>query len=481
MLIEELTQADEQTRPDNDAIEQFKSELCGQLCLPGEPGYEQACAIWNGMIERRPAWVVRCTEVRDVMAAVNFARNNELLLSVRGGGHNVAGSAVAEGGLMIDLSLMREVRVDPDRRIARVQPGVNWGDLDRETQPFGLAVPGGIVSDTGVAGLTLGGGFGWLSRQYGLTSDSLLSADLVLADGRFLKASHTENPDLFWAIRGGGGNFGVVTSFEFQLQPVGPEVMAGLILYPLEQAREVLAFYRDFTAQAPDELGTLAVLRIAPPAPFLPEKVHGQPVVGIGVCYAGSVEDGQQAVRPLKKFGSPLADLIAPKPYTTHQTMLDAASPSGRCYYWKSEYLSELNDDACQTLVKYAAALSSPLTAILVFQLGGAISRIDDRETAAANREAAYVLNIQTAWEDAGQTDRHVRWTCAFWRDMRPFASGGVYVNFLGEDEKDGRVRAAYGVNYERLVALKNRYDPTNLFRMNQNIRPTISRDEQRA
>jgi FAD/FMN-containing dehydrogenase len=474
MSIQELTQADEQTRPDNDAIEQFKSELCGQLCLPGEPGYEQARTIWNGMIERRPAWVARCAEPSDVVAAVNFARNNGLLLSVRGGGHNVAGSAVAEGGLMIDLSLMREVRVDPDKRIARVQPGANWGDLDRETQPFGLAVPGGIVSDTGVAGLTLGGGFGWLSRKYGLTSDSLLAADVVLADGRFLKASHTENPDLFWAIRGGGGNFGVVTSFEFQLQPVGPEVMAGLILYPLKQAREVLAFYRNFTAQAPDELGTLAVLRIAPPAPFLPEEVHGQPVVGIGVCYAGSVENGQQAVRPLKEFGSPLADLIAPKPYTTHQTMLDAASPSGRRYYWKSEYLSELNDDACQTLVQYAADLSSPLTAILVFQLGGAISRVSEQETAAANREAAYVLNIQTAWEDAGQTDRHVRWTRTFWRDMRPFASGGVYVNFLGEDEKDGRVRAAYGGNYGRLVALKNKYDPTNLFRLNQNIKPTV-------
>jgi FAD/FMN-containing dehydrogenase len=474
MLSQELTPVIDQTWPDNGAIENFRSLLHGELCLPGESGYEQARSIWNGMIERHPGWVVRCTEVSDVIAAVNFARDNGLLLSVRGGGHNVAGSAVGEGGLMIDLSLMRAIRVDPDRRIAHAQPGANWGDLDRETQPFGLAVPGGIVSATGVAGLTLGGGFGWLSRKYGLTSDSLLAVDVVLANGRFLKASHTENPDLFWAIRGGGGNFGVVTSFEFQLQPVGPKVVAGLILYPFADAREVLEFYRDFTAQAPAELGTLAVLRIAPSAPFLPKEVHGQPVVGIGVCYAGSVEDGERAVRPLKEFGSPLADLIDRKPYTTHQTMLDAASPSGRRYYWKSEYLSELTDNACQTVIKHAANLSSPMTAVLIFQLGGAISRVGESETAAANREAAYVLNIQTAWEDAGQTDRHVQWTRTFWQEMRTFASGGVYVNFLSDDEEDGRVRAAYGGNYGRLVELKNKYDPANLFRLNQNIKPTV-------
>lgn len=474
MLTQELTTVNDKTWLDQEVIEKFKSKLRGELYLPGESGYEQARSIWNGMIERRPGWIARCIGVADVIAAVNFARDNDLLLSVRGGGHNVSGSAVCEGGLMVDLSLMRGIHVDPDRRIARVQPGTNWGDVDRETQLFGLAVPGGIVSATGVAGLTLGGGFGWISRKYGLTSDSLLSVDVVLADGRFVKASSTQNPDLFWGIRGGGGNFGIVTSFEFQLQPLGPEVMAGLILYPFEDAREVLEFYREFTAHAPDELGTLAVLRIAPPAPFLPKQVHGQPVVGIGVCYAGPVETGAQVVRPLKEFGSPLVDLIGPKPFVAHQTMLDAASPSGRRYYWKSEYLSELNDETCKTLINYAANLSSSMTAVLVFQLGGAIGRVGEHETAAGNRDAAYVLNIQSAWEEIGQTDKHIEWTRTFWRDMQPFSSGGVYVNFLSEDEGDTRVRAAYPGNYERLVELKNKYDPTNLFRMNQNIKPTV-------
>ena len=474
MLTQEFINKNHQPRIDDEVISNFKTRLRGKLFLPGESGYEQARSIWNGMIDRRPRWVARCTGVADVIAAVNFARDNNLLLSVRGGGHNVAGSAVCEGGLMIDLSLMRGIHVDPSKRIARVQPGTNWGDLDRETQLFGLAVPGGIVSATGVAGLTLGGGFGWLSRKYGLTSDSLLSADVVLADGRFLKASSSENPDLFWGICGGGGNFGIVTSFEFQLQPIGPEVIAGFIFYPFEDAQEVLEFFKEFTAHAPDELSTLAVLRIAPPAPFLPKHIHGQPVVVIGVCYAGAIEDGEQIVRPLKEFGSPLVDLVGRKPFVAHQIMLDAASPSGRRYYWKSEYLSELNDDARRILVNYAANLSSSMTAVLIFQLGGAISRVGEYETAAGNRNAAYVLNIQTAWEDADQTDKHIEWTRTFWQDMQPFSSGGVYVNFLSEGEGDVRIRAAYPGSYERLVELKNKYDPTNLFRMNQNIKPTV-------
>ncbi len=457
----------------NVAIESFKSKLRGSLCLPGEPGYEQARSIWNGMIDRRPGLVARCTGVADVIAAVNFVRESNLLVSVRGGGHNVAGNAVCEGGLMIDLSLMRGIHVDPARRVARVQPGISWGDLDHETQLFGLAVPGGIVSSTGVAGLTLGGGFGWLSRKYGLTVDSLLSADIVTSDGRLLRASPTENADLFWGIRGGGGNFGIVTSFEFQLHAVGPQVMAGLIFYPYNNAEKVLKFYREFTAHAPDELGTMAVLRMAPPAPFLPKQIHGQPVVGIAVCYTGRIEHAEQVVRPLKEFGSPLADLIAPKPFIAHQTMLDAASPSGRRYYWKSEYMDQLNDEACKTLVKYAGSLSSPMTAVLIFQLGGAIRRGNVQNTAAGNRDAAYVLNIQSAWEDAAQSERHVEWTRTFWHEMQPFSSGGVYVNFLSEGEGDARIRAAYPGSYERLVEIKRKYDPMNLFRMNQNIKPT--------
>lgn len=473
MLTQEIPTVSDMNDHNREALESLRSGLQGELSSPGDTGYEEARAIWNGMIDRHPRWVVRSAGAADVVAAVNFAREHDLLLSVRGGGHNVAGTAVGDGGLMIDLSPMRAIHVDPDHRVARVEPGINWGDLDRETQPFGLAVPGGIVSATGVAGLTLGGGFGWLSRKWGLTSDSLLAADVVTADGRLLRASKAENRDLFWAIRGGGGNFGIVTAFEFTLHPVGPEVMAGLIFYPLEDAREVLEFYREFTEQAPDELGSMAVLRMAPPAPFLPKQVHGQPVIAVGVCYAGTVEDGAEAVRPLKEFGSPLVDLIVPRPFAAFQTILDSASPSGRRYYWKSEYFSELPEDACQYLIDYAANLSSPLTAVLLFQLGGAISRVDEHETAAGNRQAAYVLNIQTAWEDPEQTGTHIEWTRAFWRALQPYASGGVYVNFLSEGEGERRIQAAYGANYERLVQLKHKYDPANLFRMNQNIEPT--------
>ena len=471
MLTKELS-LQQESGPTPEAIEQLRSQLRGPLCLPGESGYEQARAIWNGMIDRHPAWVVRCTGTADVIAAVNFARKHDLLLSVRGGGHNVAGSAVCDDGLMIDLSLMRGIYVDPVSKVARVQPGINWGDLDRETQPFGLAVPGGIVSTTGVAGLTLGGGFGWLSRKFGLTSDNLISADVVTADGRFLKASRRENTDLFWGLCGGGGNFGVVTSFEFRLQPVGPQVMAGLILYPMEDAPEVLEFYQHFTAQAPDEVSTLAVLRVAPPAPFLPVEVHGKPVVGLGVCFAGPVEEGQEAVRPLKEFGSPLVDLVAPKSFLAHQTMLDAASPSGRRYYWKSGYFAGLSDEACKTLVNHASNLSSPMTAILLFHLGGAIRRMDEHESAAGNRDATYVLNIQSAWENPVETDRHVAWTRDFWTAMQPFSTKGVYVNFLSDGEGPERIRAAYPNSYARLEAIKRKYDPMNMFRMNQNIQP---------
>lgn len=459
-------------RPDNNSIDSLRAQLQGELCLPGEAGYEEARTIWNAMIDRYPQWVVRCKDANDVVAAVNFARTHDLLLSVRGGGHNVAGTAVCDGGLMIDLSPMRGISVDPVSKVARVQPGINWGDLDRETQPFGLAVPGGIVSATGVAGLTLGGGFGWLSRKFGLTSDNLISADVVTADGRFLKASKRENADLFWGLCGGGGNFGVVTSFEFRLQPVGPQVLAGLILYPMEDAPEVLEFYQYFTAEAPDEVSTLAVLRVAPPAPFLPVEIHGKPVIGIGVCYAGPVEEGQEAVRLLKEFGSPLVDLVTPKPFLAHQTMLDAASPSGRRYYWKSGYFDNLSDEACKTLVKHASNLSSPMTAILLFHLGGAISRMDEHESAAGNRQATHVLNIQSAWEDPAETDRHVAWTRDLWQAMQPFSTKGVYVNFLSEDEGPERIRAAYPSSYSRLEAIKKKYDPMNLFRMNQNILP---------
>jgi FAD/FMN-containing dehydrogenase len=456
------------------AIQELQARLRGPLLRPGDAGYQQACAIWNGMIRKQPALIARCTGTADIIDAVNFAREHNLLLAIRSGGHNIAGIALCDGGLVIDLSGLKGIRVDPRACIARAQPGIDWGALDREAQAFGLATPGGIVSTTGVAGLTLGGGFGWLSRAYGLTCDNLRSVDIVTADGQLRTASESENAELFWGVRGGGGNFGVVTSFEFQLHPVGPTVMAGMVLYPMEQARAVLRFYREFAAQAPDELTTMALLRVAPPAPFLPEQVHGKPVVGIAACYAGPVEQGERLMRPVKAFGAPVVDLIVPKPFAKHQAMLDSANPSGRHYYWKSEYLSGISDAAIETAIGYASRLSSPLTAILIFQLGGAISRVGAQATAASHRDAAFVLNIQSSWLEPRENDRHVRWTREFWRAMQPFSTGGVYSNFLSADEGEERVRAAYGANYERLVALKNKYDPTNLFRVNQNIRPTM-------
>ena len=454
-------------------VNEFASRFRGQLLRRGDDGYDRARAIWNGMIDKRPALIARSTGVADVIDAVKFARTNNLLVSVRGGGHNVAGNAVSNGGLMIDLSQMRGVHVDPKARIARAGPGAALGDLDRETQAFGLAVPAGIVSTTGIAGLTLGGGIGWLTRKHGLTSDNLLSVDIVTADGQFLTASEDENADLLWGVRGGGGNFGIITSFEYRAHPVGPTVVAGLILHPIDRAKEFLQFYREYAASAPDELAAFPLLRRAPPAPFLPPEVHGAPVVGVAVLYAGSIEDGQRIVKPLKEFGSPLADVVGPKPYVAHQAMLDGGAPHGNQYYMKSEYLPGFSDDAIDTMVAYGASITSPRSLAAFFHLGGAMKRVGEDETAFSHRDAAFTITIQSAWVDPEESDRHIQWTRDFWRAMQPFSTGGVYVNFLGEDDREDRVKAAYGAaKYERLVALKNKYDPTNLFRLNQNIKP---------
>jgi FAD/FMN-containing dehydrogenase len=461
---------------DEETVQAFQARLHGDLLRPGNDGYDDARKIWNAMIDKRPGLIARCTGVADVIDAVNFARENRLLVSVRGVGHNIAGTALCDGGLVIDLSGMRGVWMDLDARTVRVQPGASWGDVDRETQAFGFAVPSGIVSTTGVSGLTLGGGFGWLTRKYGYTCDSLLSADVVTADGRFLTASESENPDLFWAIRGGGGNFGVVTSFHFQMRPVGPMVIAGLVLYPAEMAHEVIAFFREFASQAPEELTALLLLRIAPAAPFLPTELHGRSVAGIAVCYAGPVEEGAEAVKPLSQFGSPLVNLVKPKPFRVHQQMLDAAQPPGRYYYWKSEYMHSISNEAKDVLVSHTSEYPSPQSSVLLMQLGGAMGRVGEEESAASHRNASCVLNIGASWLDPSETDRCVRWTRDFWSDMRRFSTGGVYVNFLTQDEGQERVRAAYGVGkYERLVELKNRYDPANLFQSNQNIKPSTT------
>jgi FAD/FMN-containing dehydrogenase len=355
---------------------------------------------------------------------------------------------------------------------------VVWGELDRETQVFGLATPGGFVSSTGIAGLTLGGGFGWLSRKHGLTVDNLRAVDLVTADGRFLTAGDEEYSDLFWGVRGGGGNFGIATSFQYRLHPLGPTVMAGLVLYPMEQAAEVLRFYREFSAAAPNALGTMVMLRHAPPASFIPAEIHGKPVIAIVVCYAGPVVDGAKAIALLKAFEpgghAPWVDAIIPRRYVEHQTLFDASVPHGHQYYWKSEYLPGIGDEAIETIVTHAQHITSPLTNVILFQLGGGVSDVGEHETAAANRAAAYVFNIASAWTAPDESDRHVDWTRTFWSAMRPFSTGGVYVNFLSQGEGGDRIKAAYGSNYARLVALKNKYDPTNLFRMNQNIQPTV-------
>ena len=445
----------------------------GELLLPESPGYDVARRIWNGAIDRRPACIALCSGVADVVEAVRFARRRDLLVAVRSGGHGVGGHAVCDDGLVIDLSAMKGIRVDPAARTVTAEGGVQWGELDRETQLHGLATVGGIVTHTGIAGLTLGGGIGWLMRKYGATVDNLLSADLVTADGDVVTASEVRNPDLFWGIRGGGGNFGIVTSFEYRLHRVGPIVLAGPIFYPLEHAQEVLRFYRDFAAAAPDELTTIFELSVAQPLPFLPTEMHGKPIVMVGACYAGRAQEGLEVVRPLKEFGNPIADLLEPMPYLALQSMFDPFVPHGWHRYWKSVELPQLTDAGIDTLMEHASVQTSPRSYCIVFQLGGALSRVAETETAYGQRDAAYNVAINAVWTpDDTDGERHIAWARGFFGALEPHAGGRVYVNFLGDEGPD-RVRAAYGPQkYERLVELKRTYDPTNLFRLNQNIEP---------
>lgn len=458
---------------DDAAIEGLQGRFQGEIIRQSDSGYDAARSIWNAMIDKYPALIARCTSSDDVNEAVNFARETGMLLSVRGSGHNVAGSAVCDGGLMIDLSLMKDIQVDPDRSTAKAQPGVVFGEMDKATQPYGLAAPGGIVSETGIAGLTLGGGFGWLSRKHGFSCDSLISAEIVTADGELLTASESENSDLFWGIRGGGGNFGIVTSFEFQLHPVGPEVLAGMMLYRLEDASSVLRFFREYTASAPEELGSAAVFLVAPPAPFIPEELHGKPVLSIITSYIGGVEEAQRVMQPMRDFGSPIVDGIKIKLFSEHNSALDAGQPSGMHYYWKSEYVTEIADEVIDILVEFAAKMTSPYSRLAVFHLGGAVKRHDEQAMAVSHRNVEYVIAINTGWADPQDNDKQIRWTRDLWTAIRPFSSGGVYVNFLSADDGEDRVRAAYGeTKFERLVQLKSKYDPQNLFQVNKNIKP---------
>jgi FAD/FMN-containing dehydrogenase len=453
------------------AIDELKGTLKGRVILPQDSSYDEVRAIWNAMIDRRPAVIAQCKEADDVVQALAFARANGLELSVRGAGHNIAGNAICDDGMMIDLSTMKTVRVDADKRRAYVQPGATLGDLDAAAQAHALATPVGINSTTGIAGLTLGGGFGWLTRQHGMTIDNLVSIDAVTADGKRVRASETENSDLFWAMRGGGGNFGVVTQFEFKLHPVGPEIMSGLIVFPFKQAKQVLRHYREFVKSAPQELNVWVVLRQAPPLPFLPESVHGQEVVVLALFYSGDTEKGKKLIEPLRGFGEAHGEHIGAQPYTEWQKAFDLLLTPGARNYWKSHNFTELKDGALDTMIEYASKLPAPQCEIFVGLVAGAANRVAMNAMAYPARDAKFVLNVHARWDEARDDKRCIAWAREFFSASAPYASAGAYVNFMTAEEGD-RVASAYGSNYDRLVQVKRKYDAKNIFHLNQNIKP---------
>jgi FAD/FMN-containing dehydrogenase len=459
-----------------EAIANLKSKITGRIILPTDPSYDEVRQIWNAMIERRPALIVRCAEASDVAHAISFARESGLEISIRGGGHNIAGSSLCDNGIMIDFSTMRKVRVDAGRKRAYVEPGAILADFDEAAQSQGLATPVGINSTTGIAGLTLGGGFGWLTRRYGLTVDNLVSAEVVTADGRRIRASEGENADLFWAIRGGGGNFAVVTEFEFQLHRVGPEILAGLIVFPFDQAKQVLTHYREFVESAPEELNVWAVMRKAPPLPFLPAEVHGKEVVVLVPFYAGDAAEGRKLIEPLLGFGTPHGEHIGVQPYTAWQKAFDPLLTPGARNYWKSHNFTELSDGALGSMIEFAGKLPSPQCEIFIGLIAGAANRVPADAMAYRHRDAKFVLNVHGRWEESTDDERCIAWARAFFQSAAPYASKGAYVNFMTEEESD-RVAAAYGGNYDRLAQIKNQYDPDNLFHLNQNIKPSPPRD----
>jgi FAD/FMN-containing dehydrogenase len=443
----------------------LRAAFRGPVLGAADAAYDETRRVWNGMIDRRPALIARATGTADVVCALRFAEEHELLLSVRGGGHNIAGLAVCEGGLMLDLSLMRGVFVDPAARSARAQAGCTLADVDRETQVHGLAAVLGFVSATGVAGLTVGGGFGYLTRRHGWTCDTLRSLEVVTADGAVLRASAQENAELFWCLRGGSGNFGVVTSFEYELFDVGPEVIAGAVAWHGADAPEVLRFFAEFSASAPRELTLVAILRKAPPAPWLPREIHGRPMVTIFVCHTGRPEDGEALVLPVKRFGKPVADIVQRRPYAQMQSLLDGTQPKGRRYYWKSEYLAKLEPEALDALVECAKTNPSPHSGIILFQLGGALNELPAGHSPAGNRDAKYILNLASSWEDPADDEMNIAYTREWWQSVRGFSTGGVYLNFLSEDDGADRVQAAYGkTTFAELAELKRHYDPRGLF-----------------
>lgn len=452
-------------------IDNLKRKVGGQVLGPRDDGYEPARKIWNAMIDRHPALIVRCASTADVVPTVHCARDNGIVLAIRGGGHNIAGNALCDDGIVVDLSQLKAAKVDPAARRATVEPGATLADFDAATQKHALATPLGINSTTGIAGLTLGGGFGWLSRKLGMTVDNLESAEVVTADGRTLRASESENADLFWALRGGGGNFGVVTGFDFRLHPIGPDLLSGLIFYRLSEAKSVLQQYRDFVAKAPEELTVWVVLRQAPPLPFLPEEVHGKESVVIALLYAGDASEGERLVQPLRRFGTPAGEFIGVQPYTAWQQAFDPLLTPGARNYWKSHNFSKLDDALFDVAIEYVGRLPSPQCEIFFGGIGCATTRPAPDAMAWAHRDAQFVMNVHGRWDEPAEDDSGMRWAREYFRASAPFASGGVYSNFLTADEGD-RVASAYGANYDRLAQVKRKYDPDNFFRVNQNIAP---------
>lgn len=446
--------------PSDEALEGFASGLNGKLIRPSDPDYDEARTIWNAMIDRRPAMIARCATTEDVVRAVHFARENRQPLAVRSGGHNVSGYAVCDGGLVVDLSRMKEIRVDSERRIAIAQAGVTWGELDQATQAAGLATTGGVVPSTGIAGLTLGGGFGWLMRKHGLACDNLLGVEVVTSDGQVIRADANQNPDLFWGLRGGGGNFGIVTRFEYRLHPVG-EILGGVIVHPLDRAAEVLRFYRKFVDGAPDELAAFAGLTSGP---------DGTPMALVAPAYFGPPDEGERVLRSLREFGAPVADQVKRMRYLELQGLFGAAYPPGLRNYWKSNFLIDLSNEAIETMIREFRAVPSPRTAVVLEYLGGAVARVGREETAFDARDARFNFTITSVWTEPAADEANIKWARELWNAMEPFSAGRVYVNYLGEEPE--RVREAYGSKYDRLVELKRKYDPENLFRFNQNIRP---------
>ena len=453
-------------------LDDLRKRLRGRVLEPTDAGYDDSRTVWNAMIDRRPAAIAQCIGAADVVACVQFARQHDLLLCVKCGGHNIAGLATADGALMLDLSHMRGAWVDAQNRIVHAQGGCLLGDVDRETQLHGLAAVLGFVSLTGITGLTLGGGMGYLTRRWGWTVDSVAGMDIVTADGSLVRANDRENADLFWGLRGGGGNFGVVTGVDYELFPVGPEIVGGVVAWPASEAQQVLELYREMAEESPSELTLVALLRPAPPAPWLPKEWHGNPIVGLLACYSGPIAEGERLVAPIKSLGKPIGDVLMRRPYAQMQSLLDATQPKGRRYYWKSEYLPRIDSGLCEKAIANAAKIPSPHSAVVLFQIDGALNKLAADHSPVGNRDARYLLNITSSWENASQDDVNIAWARDAWNDMKSFSTGGNYINFLTEDESPERVRAALGINIGRLADVKAHWDPQNFFRTNRNISP---------